>query len=506
MRLRAVTALALVLLAAPTALAFADGGFNEGARDVSLTGVGVLLGLAALLAPRPLPQTAPARWALGGLALLTAWTTLSERWAPLADEAWSTAERDALYLAGLAAVAGVLHARRHARLAEPVLAAGTLIVIGYGLLGRLLPDVVHVVSSVSAGGRLDKPLTYWNAMGALAAMGVVLCARLGGDATRPVALRCAAAAAAAPLGAGLYLTFSRGGLAACAAGLVVLLALTPTWSQLRAAIIAVETGVLGAELCASSSAVRTLQGGHPARDGAIVLVLIVVVMAAAAAVQWWVAGVDNAGTARRGRLPLPPHHAWIAAALVAAMLVIPVAVAANSDGPSSVDPRFGSSTSRLASADSPRYEYWRVALHAFAHHPVKGVGAGGFAAEWLRARHEARPARDAHSLPIETLAELGLVGGLLLAAFAGGVAAAARRVQRTDPTLAAGPVAALVAYAFHASIDWDWEMPALSLVAVALMGLLLARSASSRPSSASTATEPSTTSPGSAANLNRVEP
>jgi O-antigen ligase len=185
------------------------------------------------------------------------------------------------------------------------------------------------------------------------------------------------------------------------------------------------------------------------------------------------------------------------------MLVVPVALAAGGNAPSSSDPRFGAGTGRLASTDSPRYEYWRVALRSFADHPLDGVGAGGFAVEWLREREEARPAHDAHSLPIETLAELGIVGGAALALFAAGVALAARRVQRADPMLAAGPIAALVAYAFHASIDWDWEMPALSLAAIALAGVLLARS---DVSAASTATAPSTTSPGSAANLNLVEP
>ena len=56
-------------------------------------------------------------------------------------------------------------------------------------------------------------------MGALAAIGLVLCAGVAGDATRPRALRAAAAAAAPLLGAGLALTFSRGALLAAAAGL-----------------------------------------------------------------------------------------------------------------------------------------------------------------------------------------------------------------------------------------------------------------------------------------------
>ncbi|HET6506174.1 MAG TPA: O-antigen ligase family protein [Baekduia sp.] len=491
---------ALLALLAPTALAFADGGYFEGARDVALVGAGVVLLLTALVVPRPRLST-PGLLAVGGLAALTAWTAISTAWAPSSDPAWATAERDALYLAALAA-AGLLLAepRVLARVVEPVLVAGAVVVVGYGLLGRLLPDVLHVIPSASAGGRLDQPLTYWNAMGALAAVGAVLAARLAGDHTRAPALRCAAAAAAVPLFAGLYLTFSRGAIAACAAGLVVLLAVAPSFTQLRAVAIAAEAGIVGAALTAASPYVRTLHGSHPSLQGAAVLVGLLGVMVVAVLTQAWAVRVEHDRSARLGRLPLPSRHGWVAAALVAAMLVVPVAIAAGSDTPSSVDPRFGSSTSRLASADSPRYAYWRVAVGSFADHPVQGVGAGGFAVEWLRERKEASPARDAHSLPIETLAELGLIGAAALALLAAGVILATRRVLAADPALAAGPAAALVAYAFHASIDWDWEMPALSLVAVLLAGLMIARS------SVSTETAPSTTSDGSAAKRNRVEP
>jgi hypothetical protein len=496
---------ALLALLAPTALAFADGGYFEGARAVALAGAGVLLAATALVLPRTgaVAPRGPALVAIGGLALLTAWTAISHAWAPLSDVAWARTERDALYLAGLVATALLLRDRTLARLAEPVLLGGVVITVGYALLGRLIPDVLHVVSSPSAGGRLDQPLTYWNAMGALAAIGAVLAARIAGDPTRTPPLRAAAAAAAVPLFVALYLTFSRGALAAAAAGLVVLLALAPTFTQLRAVAITAEAGIIGAALAAASPYVRTLHGSHPALQGAAVLIALLAVMLLAALTQAWAARVEADGTTRLGRLPLPRHHGWIAAGLVAAMLVVPVVIAAGSDTPSSVDPRFGSSTSRLASADSPRYEYWRVAIDAFGRHPLDGVGAGGFSVAWLQHRHDANPARNAHSLPIETLAELGLLGGLALALLGGGIAVAARRVQRADPALAAGPAAALITYAFHTSIDWDWEIPALTLVAVALAGLLLARSADA---SVSTVTAPSTTSDGSAANRNRVEP
>jgi O-antigen ligase len=139
----------------------------------------------------------------------------------------------------------------------------------------------------------------------------------------------------------------------------------------------------------------------------------------------------------------------------------------------------GASASRFGSLQSHRYDYWKVALRTFAHHPAIGVGSSGFAVEWLRHRPFREPAQDAHSLYLETAAELGVVGILALALMLGGAAASARTAWRRDPALAAGPCAVLAAWAVHAEIDWDWEMPALTLVAIVLAGALLA--AADRP-------------------------
>src|SRR5262249_60737479 len=114
-------------------------------------------------------------------------------------------------------------ARDRAGVAGVGLAAGRVIVVGYGLSGRLLPGIVPEVVSGAALGRLAQPLTYWNAMGALAAIAFTLSTRIAGDPGRPRALRAAAGAAAAPLVAAVYRTFSRAALGA-AAGRVVELA------------------------------------------------------------------------------------------------------------------------------------------------------------------------------------------------------------------------------------------------------------------------------------------
>src|SRR5207247_266185 len=103
---------------------------------------------------------------------------------------------------------------------------------------------------------------------------------------------------------------------------------------------------------------------------------------------------------------------------------------------------------------SGRVPLWRAALHDFEAHPVLGSGAGSYEAYWLAHRGDPGKVRDAHSLYLETLAELGVVGLLLLLvalAVPLSVAVRARR-QPLVPAL----FGAYVAYPVHASLDWDW--------------------------------------------------
>ena len=81
--------------------------------------------------------------------------------------------------------------------------------------------------------------------------------------------------------------------------------------------------------------------------------------------------------------------------------------------------------------------------------------------------------RDAHSLEMEVAAELGLPGLLALGMMICGTALAARRAMRAHAAAAAGPTAALLVWFLHASIDWDWQLPAVSLPAIALTGALI---------------------------------
>ena len=70
-------AAAVALLAGPTVLAFARGGFFPVERLWAALAAVVLAAVAALVAPHPLPRSAPGRIAVGGLAGLLGWVLLS---------------------------------------------------------------------------------------------------------------------------------------------------------------------------------------------------------------------------------------------------------------------------------------------------------------------------------------------------------------------------------------------------------------------------------------------
>lgn len=118
-----------------------------------------------------------------------------------------------------------------------------------------------------------------------------------------------------------------------------------------------------------------------------------------------------------------------------------------------------------------RASYWRVALEDAGRHPLLGSGAGSFDDVWLSQRPIAASVRDAHSLYLEVLAELGPVGlALLLAMLAAPLVSAAR--ARGAPVVAAA-TAGYSAYLVHAGLDWDWEYPVVTLAGLACGACLL---------------------------------
>jgi O-antigen ligase len=287
-------------------------------------------------------------------------------------------------------------------------------------------------------------------------------------------MRPAAAAAAVPLATGVWLSYSRGAIAAAGVGLLVLAALSLTRAQLRAIAIAVVTGIPAAFVSDRLDGVRALEGTTRTRDGLVMLVVLIVLGAIAAGATWM------ATRGEAGRIGLSRNATVAIAVGVVLASAAGLAFVARDAGHSAAS---GANAERLKSLESNRYEYWKVALKdGFAKEPLKGIGAGGFGVIWLQHRDVDERARVAHSLYIETLAELGIVGFAFLLLFLGGVLGAARRVARAVP----GAIAALLVFAAHCAIDWDWQVPAVSLVALALLGYVIAASEGVRYAEAGT--------------------
>jgi len=123
-----------------------------------------------------------------------------------------------------------------------------------------------------------------------------------------------------------------------------------------------------------------------------------------------------------------------------------------------------------------RADYWHVAWHVGFHHPLGGTGAGTYDLAWAAFGDLGKwgDVLDAHNLYLETFAELGLVGVVLVAALAAPVVAAVR--DRASATTAAA-VGGAVAYLVHAGVDWDWEMPAVTTVGIACIAATLSQEA-----------------------------
>jgi hypothetical protein len=468
-------AIVAALLAGPTVLAFFSGAYFDRPRLWAGIAASVAVAAAAIATRRPWPRTTAAWLAVGGLTGLTAWTAASIAWAPMRDVAQDDAQRLVLYVAALMAGIAVFRSRSAARAAEPVLALGILVVILEGMSERLLPGLFELTRSQAVPGRLYQPLTYWNAMGLLAAIGVVLSVRLAGDATRRRWMRALAAGSVPTLAVAGYLTLSRGAIGAVLVGLTLVAVLAPRPAQLRALAASVVIAAPCVVIAALLPGVRALEGSAADRETEGLAMLAVLVLAGL------VAGAVVALDARRlhkaERAAAPSRHArWAtraAAVAVGAGVVAVFAVLAAQDNDSTVGDR--AETSRLATAGSIRGDFWRVARRAFADEPLHGVGSGGFGTEWLRERTVVYAARDAHSLAFETPAELGLVGLALLAAFLAGIGWCAVRAHRRDPVLTTGPIAVTALWIVHAGQDWDWEMPAVTLIFLVFAAVLVAR-------------------------------
>jgi hypothetical protein len=210
--------------------------------------------------------------------------------------------------------------------------------------------------------------------------------------------------------------------------------------------------------------------------------VLVACVAAAAAIRLVLAGLERplrletplTRATPQTRIALGVAAGAIAIAAVAVVAGGRIATAWNEFfyGP----PAFQGGQERLGSASGGgRTELWDVGMTAFAEHPLTGTGAGTWALEWRREGIPGLIAENAHSLYVEVMSDLGLVGLLLLAvALALILVGFAARIRGPSRSLYAALLAAAVAWGVHNAVDWDWELPATTIWLFALGGAALA--------------------------------
>jgi tetratricopeptide (TPR) repeat protein len=425
---------------------------------------------------------------VGGLAAFALWALLSTVWSPGATAPVLEAERGLLYVAAAAAAILLLSFREAFSALLGGIVAGAVAVSLYALATRLFPGRVGGAYDPSSGYQLAEPLGYWNALGLLTAIAILLAGGFAAHGSR-LLTRALAAVSLVVLLPTLYFTFSRGALVALVVGAIVQIAADARRARLLATGLVLGAPALLGVFLASRYHALTTPGDSlttAQREGrelaAILVVLAVIAVAAALALHLADRRLHVSDRAGRLLVGLVAAAALLCAAgvLVAAGGPVAAAERAADTFRESPPPAEGDLQRRLLSASgNGRSEYWRVVGVMILEEPLLGGGAGSFEAHWFRERSVAFHARDAHNLYLETLAELGPVGlALLLGTLALPLLAlpSARRFA-----YAPAAVGAFAAYLVHAGVDWDWEVPAVTVAAIFCAAVLLARSRPDEP-------------------------
>jgi O-antigen ligase len=417
---------------------------------------GALLFLAALVAVvRPGDQgrlQPPGRWALAALAAFTLWSFLSLAWADAPGDAWDGANRTLLYLTVFLLFAALPWKPAEAGV---VLSAFVLVTAGAGAWA-VIRGIGGSDPAMLSGGRLAGPVGYENASAALFLAAFWPAVLLASRRETPWQARGVLLAAASVLLNLCVLTQSRGSVIAGAIALALAVALTRERARLLIALAGI-----GLTTLASLPVLLAVFDAAPADSGdALLRAAGVMGLSAAILLACGLASERLARLSRSVRRATVPMR-WPAATAAAALALGTV-------GALTVDSRF------TAGAESGRYDFWRVAARQFAQHPLQGAGADNFAHDYARERRRREEPLYPHSIVMRTLGQTGIVGAVLLAGFLATAFLGVRRLRgggaREGVAVAAFVCAA--AWLAHASIDWLWELPAVTAPAMACLGLI----------------------------------
>jgi O-antigen ligase len=454
-----------------------------------------LAGAIAWLGRHDQPPVA-SRAAIVGVGLLgafAAWCGLSLLWSVTPADTWVELNRSLDYaLVAALALAAASRVSAPAELAARGVLAVAVAVALYALGGKVIPWV-HVpglfdLNQTAIFSRLRAPLGYWNALGLLCVLGVPLALRLTTDVTRQPNARVRSLLALCILLTVLGMTYSRGGVLA----LVVALAAT-TWlggPRLRGLLtFALAALAAGPPLAFAFARGALTHDNVPVSDRVapgleLGLLIVLCLLALAYAARRLIATEsyypeDPERTARVWRALRRGALVALALALVGLLvssrgLVGQVSHQVDLFTQAKAVPV--SDPARLLSTNSGnRWVWWKEAAGAFSARPLGGWGAGTFPTTHLLYRKPPTlSVRQPHNVPLQLLAETGLIGAILaLGGIAALITAAVRRIRAAAPgreqALAGACVAAAIAWLVHGVVDWDWDIPGVTLPALVLL-------------------------------------
>ncbi len=323
-------------------------------------------------------------------------------------------------------------------------------------------------------GRLNDPVEYRNATAALFALAfwplVCVAAQRG---AHPLLRSGAFSGAVMALGLA-YLTQSRGVVVGFACGAIVALAFGPdrlrrAWLTLFAAgLLAVASGNL---LEPYDVFVETRTTDPAAIDGAMSTLVTLSIAGFFAALLLALFDGGLRISARSERTMRGVAGGALALLSVAALAGGLIAVGNPATFVSDKVDEFKNldvaapGETRLGSTGGQRYDLWRIALNDLREHPVTGVGEGSYPTNYYAERRTDRNLSTPHSVAFAALAELGVVGLLLLlavplaafAALAAGWRSASLSERRWGSAMVAGGTVLLG----QATVDWLWQIPGL---------------------------------------------
>jgi hypothetical protein len=443
----------------------------------------VTLALMCAFAPWPGRLRGAPRVALVALLALSGWTLLSAAWSPAAVTAVDDGMRVLIYATafGLGAWSCLLLGRRLEFALAPLAGAGVVVAVAT-LIALWTSTDVRELFEGDASVRF--PLGYRNAAAAFFLMSVFPLIGLAAQRERDWRLRggtLAGATLCIELG---ILCQSRGAVFATVVSLVVLVAVHPrrwalaAWLGLAVALtLPALPWLLDVFQDSGGDRARALE---PVRDAARAAAITTL---AALAAGFLAARVHAA-------IQVPDRvRRWGSRAAVAGFALVGVgaivillsleggpfgALERQADEFSAGTPDLTTQQSRYGfDLRSERGDFWRVALDDLEDNPLTGEGAGGFRASYLVDRDSLQAPEDPHSVEMVMASELGLPGVLLFGTFIVAAVVGALRARRLGPNAAAVSAAALglSAYWFvHASVEWFWAYPAITLPAAFALG------------------------------------